>query len=367
MNALSFDLRLAALAAAVVLAAGCGNGDRQYAITEKRELAEARPQQLVPADTQTRFGRPAAPEMQSPHGSMGGGMGAPSQPSLAFDLPEGWKEIPAAQFRSPNFAIPAREKLECYVSVLPGGGGGIAPNVNRWRKQMGLAELTDAEVAALPRVKVLGADAPFVEMEGSFKRAGAQDATPGYTMAAVAAERGGAVVTAKLVGPTEDVRAEIEHFKAMCGSLRSAAPAASAGGEGGESGALTWKAPEGWTQGPPKQMRLVTLNPDGRPGVECYVALLGGRAGGVEANINRWRQQLSLAPLPADAIAKLPTLPVLGRPSPFVEVDGGKLGMYGLVCELDGQTVFVKMTGPMDALRAERDRFVEFCKSLTRP
>ena len=242
-------LRTCALATATLLVAGCGNGDRQYAITEKRELAEARPQQLVPADTQTRFGRPAAPEMQSPHGSMGGGMGAPSQPSLAFDLPEGWKEIPAAQFRSPNFAIPAREKLECYVSVLPGGGGGIAPNVNRWRKQMGLAELSDAEVAALPRVKVLSADAPFVQMDGAFKGAGAQTPTPGYTMAAVAAERGGAVITAKLVGPSEDVRAEIERFKAMCASLRAAAPAAEGGAEGGESGPLAWKAPAGWTQG----------------------------------------------------------------------------------------------------------------------
>jgi hypothetical protein len=367
MNVSSSQARLAVLTAAAALVAGCGNGDRRYEITEKRELAAPRPEQLVPADTRTRFSPAGSGEVPSPHGAMAG-MGAPSQSPLAFDLPEGWKEIPAAQFRSPNFAVPAREKLECYVSVLPGAGGGIAPNVNRWRKQMGLAEMSDADVAALPRVKFLGGDAPFVEMDGTYKGAGAQSATPGYTMAAVAAERGGAVITAKLVGPTDDVHAELDRFKAMCASLRSSAPAASGGVvDGGDGGALTWKAPEGWTQGPPKQMRVVTFTPDGRPGVECYITVLAGRAGGVEANMNRWRQQLSLAPLTAEAIAALPKVQVLGRPSPLVEVDGGKLGLYGLVCELDSQTVFVKMTGPMDALRAERDRFVEFCRSLGRP
>jgi hypothetical protein len=361
----------AAAAAAALALAGCGEGDRRYEITEKRQLDEARPEQLVPADTRTRLTPPAMGG--SPHGGMGTmpGAGAGAAPSFAFDLPSGWKELPAAQFRSPNFAVPGREKLECYVSVLPGGGGGITANVNRWRKQMGLADVSDADVAALPRVKFLGGDAPFVEIDGTYKGAGAQSGSAGYTMTAVAADRGGATVTAKLVGPSADVRAEADRFKAMCASLRAAAPAAGAGDGGGAAGepepSLTWKAPQGWTQGGPKQMRLVTFTPDGKPGVECYVALLGGKAGGLEANVNRWRQQLSLAPLSADAIAALPTVQVLGRAAPLVEVDGGKLGMYGLVCELGEQTVFVKMTGPMDSLRAEKDRFVEFCKSLGQP
>jgi len=38
--------------------------------------------------------------------------------------------------------------------------------------------------------------------------------------------------------------------------------------------------------------------------------------------------------------------------------------MYALMCELGPSAVFVKMTGPMKSLRAERDRFVAFCKSL---
>ena len=49
------------------------------------------------------------------------------------------------------------------------------------------------------------------------------------------------------------------------------------------------------------------------------------------------------------------------------EIDGGSVGVTGLVCELGQETVFVKMTGPMEALRAQRDRFVALCKSLSRP
>jgi hypothetical protein len=112
-------------------------------------------------------------------------------------------------------------------------------------------------------------------------------------------------------------------------------------------------------------MRLVTFTPDGAEGTECYVTILGGAAGGVAANINLWRQQRKLAPLSSDAIAKLPKISVLGRDAPFAEIDGGKVGTYGVVCELGDRTVFVKMNGPMDVLRAERERFVEFCKSLS--
>jgi hypothetical protein len=131
-----------------------------------------------------------------------------------------------------------------------------------------------------------------------------------------------------------------------------------------DAAGFTWTAPEGWTPGPAKQMRLVTFVPKDAPGVECYVTVLGGAAGGVEANVNRWRQQLHLAPLSADAVKALPTVPVLGRPAQMAEIDGGSVGMFGLVCELGSQTVFVKMTGPMDSLRAQRGQFVAFCKSL---
>jgi len=133
-----------------------------------------------------------------------------------------------------------------------------------------------------------------------------------------------------------------------------------------DAAGFTWTAPTGWTQGPAKQMRLVTFVPADAPGVECYVTVLDGSAGGVDANINRWREQLHLAPLSADAIKALATVPVLGRDARMVEIDGGQIGLFGLVCELGGETVFVKMTGPTASLRAQRGQFVAFSKSLAK-
>lgn len=338
-------------------AAGCGDDGKPIPIEEKRVLAQPRPEQTVAADTRKRLAPQADPR--------GGGSGAPGAPALAWDLPEGWKEIAPTQMRAANFTIPAAPGLECYVTVLPGGGGGLPANINRWRKQMGLGPLSEEELAALPRVRLLGAPAPFLQMDGTFTGGSVEGGSPGYTMAAVALDRPNSAVFVKMVGPSAAVRAEIDRFKAFCASLREAAAGPPPGGDVDE-GEIKWTAPEGWTQGPAKQMRVVTFVPQGTSGVECYVTVLSGTGGGLESNVNRWRGQLQLEPLSAADIAALPTLPVLGRSARLVEIYGAESGLLGLVCELGPRTVFVKMTGPTASLRAERERFVAFCRSLSR-
>ncbi|MBI2923560.1 MAG: hypothetical protein HYY18_21100 [Planctomycetes bacterium] len=341
-------LLIAAFLAAA--AAGCGRDGDPVPIEEKRVLAQPRPEQTVAADTMKRMG--AQPDA-------GRGAGA-AAPQLAWDVPEGWAELAPTQLRAANFSVPAMPGLECYVTVLPGGGGGLAANLNRWRKQMGLGPLADAELAALPRVKLLGADAHFLAMDGTYTGGNVEGGLPGYTMAAVALDRPGAAVFVKMIGPTAAVRAEIDRFKSFCASLREKNAEPPPG-----DGELKWKAPEGWTQGPAKSMRLVTFVPAGTTGVECYVTVLAGTGGGLESNVNRWRSQLKLEPLSAAEIAALPTVPVLGHSAPLVEIYGAESGLLGLVCELGPQTVFVKMTGPTPSLRDERERFVAFCRSLS--
>ena len=338
--------------------AGCDGGGT-YEIEEKRTLPEPRPDPSMPASGKARVGPQDAFERfgdPAKAGRMGGG-------AFAWDLPAGWQELPAAEFRNGNFAVPGRDGLECFITVLPGGGGGLAANLNRWRRQMGLPALTDAEISALPRIAMFGAQVPFLQMDGAYS------GKEGHTMAAALAERAGTAVSVKMIGPSAAVAAELERFKALCASVRDAQPESAddphAPGGGFDPSALKWTPPAGWTQGPPKQMRLVTFLPDGQSGVECAVTVLANDGGGLEANINRWRGQLSLAPLDKAAIAALPTVPVLGRAAVLAEIDGGKVGMYALMCELGSHAVFVKMTGPMEGLRAERERFLAFCRSLS--
>src|SRR5512134_3885859 len=121
-------------------------------------------------------------------------------------------------------------------------------------------------------------------------------------------------------------------------------------------------------------MRIVTFAPRGATGTECYITVLGGSGGGVEPNLNRWREQMGQAPLDAKALAALETIQVLGRDAKLIEVSGNytdmqgnqveSAGLLGVVCSIDGALLTVKMTGPRDIIEKERDRFLAFCRSL---
>lgn len=138
---------------------------------------------------------------------------------------------------------------------------------------------------------------------------------------------------------------------------------------------LEWTTPSGWTEQAPSSMRLANLGIDGEPAVECYVTRLAGAAGGLDANLNRWRTQMSLPPYTAEEIAALPTIQILGMDAVVVEMQGDYKGMsategqsgfalLGAVAQSDGASYFIKMTGPADVIERERNNFETFCASL---
>lgn len=61
---------------------------------------------------------------------------------------------------------------------------------------------------------------------------------------------------------------------------------------------LTYVLPEGWSVGPPKTMRLLTLIPEGQDGVELAIARWPGDVGGFASNVGRWVRQAGLPPIP---------------------------------------------------------------------
>jgi hypothetical protein len=68
-----------------------------------------------------------------------------------WPVPQGWMTLAAGQMQVAKFAVPERDgaKAEVSVSIFPSDTGGTLANVNRWRKQLGLAEVDDAGLAAL--------------------------------------------------------------------------------------------------------------------------------------------------------------------------------------------------------------------------
>jgi hypothetical protein len=135
-----------------------------------------------------------------------------------------------------------------------------------------------------------------------------------------------------------------------------------------------WQVPEGWSEAPATSMRVGNFKIAADPQAECYLTVLKGAAGGVDANINRWRRQMGQPELTPEEIAALPKLEVFGKPAPMVEIPGSFTGMageqfpdyllMGVVVLLTDETLFVKMTGPKAVIETERERFAAFCKSL---
>ncbi len=373
---------------------------------ESTRVATLPSKRAVPgAGSADRFGGGMGPATNRPAGSQPAGSGAASgTPELKWDTPPGWIAKAPTDMRIANFQVGADPEAECYLTVLQGSGGGLLSNVNRWRGQMGLPPVSETDVANMPRRKLLGAPAAYIDIQGQFTGMGAA-AQADYRMVGAILSLPQGAVFVKMVGSVASLEGQEEGFAYFCDSMRLEDPS---GGEvhgpgdghnhGGEdlqagmgsaepdlsqtdfggmpatSGSLRFEAPEGWVREDPKPMREVSY----RMGTdsECYVAILGGNGGGVEANFNRWRGQLGLPAFSASELAALPRILVLGQKASMMEAHGDFTGMggdtqsgsglLGLVCPQGSQTIFIKMIGPSDELRAERERFVEFCQSMRR-
>jgi hypothetical protein len=83
---------------------------------------------------------------------MQGDVPPPPRPDapLSWTLPKGWSQDVAGGMRYATLKPPASVpgKVDVSVVVLPGPAGGELANVNRWRGQIGLPPIGDAELAA---------------------------------------------------------------------------------------------------------------------------------------------------------------------------------------------------------------------------
>ena len=104
---------------------------------------------------------------------------APSTPDLPpgpaaglpkWEVPSHWRRGGARAMRLASFEIPGAgaEVGDVSISTLSSGGGGLLPNVNRWRGQVGLGS-TDDDTLAKEAIKVTlkgGQEATVVDLGG---------------------------------------------------------------------------------------------------------------------------------------------------------------------------------------------------------
>jgi hypothetical protein len=87
----------------------------------------------------------------------------------AWTVPSGWQAVPAAQFLLAEYSIAGSNgaKAEVNVAQLNGSGGGVLPNVNRWRGQIGLDPVDEIGLTKVTTtMPVAGGQATFVDMTG---------------------------------------------------------------------------------------------------------------------------------------------------------------------------------------------------------
>jgi len=167
-------------------------------ITEVKDLGPSTPLPKTGASPESRFGIRQHP--------------------FHWTAPESWIAQKTSQFRLINYQV--AENTECYLTVLPGDGGGITPNINRWRGQMGLGPLSEGGISELELKPLLGSEAYAISCDGSFGGMGAQKQREGYRMLGLIQNFSGIMISVKMVGPLEEVKASTEDFFAFCESIR---------------------------------------------------------------------------------------------------------------------------------------------------
>lgn len=106
---------------------------------------------------------------------------ANSDAKIQWNVPSGWKSVPASSMRYASFSAGKNgESADISVSSLGGAAGGDLGNVNRWRGQIGLGPVGDAELKPLVvPVKGNGCEFLTVDMNGPKGRVLAAWATVG--------------------------------------------------------------------------------------------------------------------------------------------------------------------------------------------
>ena len=117
-----------------------------------------------------------------------------------------------------NYLIGEVDPAECYVTILGNQGGGLEPNLDRWRREMGQPGLTQSEVAALERIPLLGTEGVLLELDGSFSGMGGVAIDDAALLGVVCLLQESSVFV-KMIGPRAAVRSAREDFLTFCRSL----------------------------------------------------------------------------------------------------------------------------------------------------
>lgn len=419
--------RLLVFALIPALAFGCSKPD-SVEITDSVVKSEHAYQEKIGATSDERFlsrEEYAAKQAAEAGGAQSTGLPAdhppltdapaaatPTADPFHYSTPDGWTALAPTQFRQINLAIGNAGDMECYLTILPGGGG-IAENINRWRGQFGVAEYTEDEIAGLPDVVIMGFPGKVVNFSGDFTPRGASAPLNDYRLIGAIMQSDDQLITIKMTGPEAKIMTELNNFAKFVDSLhpndghthgdtpaqptagaippgaqmpadhpplpgQPAAGVAPSGPAPTSAGNYEWTVPEGWNASSnTSSMRLVTFTVTDQQAAgeaECYITVLTGDGGGRLLNYNRWLGQFDQDPLEESELILQPPVYLFGEEVPMLVCEGTYQGMGGTPAPdqmligasgmINGETLFIKLVGPRDVVRGNWAAFARFCDSL---
>lgn len=282
---------------------------------------------------------------------------------LRWQAPPSWQRQGGGGMRVETFAIPGNAELA--ITTFPGDVGGLQANINRWRGQVQLPPVSETELAEVTtsietgagtvqlvemyapdeRLGILGGILPFGDETWFFKMSGAP--------ATVEAEKPAFIAFLKtLVGTASGEAAMVAPDKETPLAL--------------EEGYI----PPSWEASPGSAMRLASYSVgDGETSADLGVFAFPGQAGGLAANINRWRAQLGLeeqteeelrASSQAMETASGQTFRVVLLKAP----EPNDQALLGAVYIGDTRSWFLKLTGAKPVVAEQKEPFRQYIEGL---
>ncbi len=138
---------------------------------------------------------------------------------------------------------------------------------------------------------------------------------------------------------------------------------------------LSWTVPNGWTEQKGSGMRMATFTSTGENAIECSIVTLSGASRGLEANIQRWLGQLSFdlsteefenfmssqKEIASQSGLKIRLIDF--RPLSSSK-DNQESSIMAGVIESDEKTIFIKLTGTLEAINLNDEKFMGLLTSL---
>jgi hypothetical protein len=91
-----------------------------------------------------------------------------SEEEIRYAVPEGWSPVESSGLQKASFQV-AEGALSTEVSIMgmPGAATQLLPNVNLWRKQVGLGETTQEELdKVLQPIEIGGRSGHYIQLTG---------------------------------------------------------------------------------------------------------------------------------------------------------------------------------------------------------